>query len=150
MAGRGNLLAAGPRMKQTKIVLVSVDDRLLHVQFTGAVKMEDFLLLFEEIRQLADAHQVKNILIDAHTFRKKVSSVQRLQVALALVEKFLGYRVAGVISVESFDPRLLAETMARNRGGNVKMTTSLAEALKWLGGRSARAGLPLAGAPRSH
>ena len=136
-------------MKQTKIVLVSVDDRLLHVQLTAAVKLEEFLGLFEEVRQLADGHQVKSILIDAHTFKKKVSSVQRLQVALALVDKFLGYRVAGVISVESFDPRLLAETMTRNRGGNVKMTTSLPEALKWLGAGAVRAESTLAGAPRS-
>jgi hypothetical protein len=61
--------------------------------------------------------------------------MQRLQLALTLVDKFLGYKVAGVVSAESFDPRLLAETMARNRGGNVKMTTSHQEAPVWLGWR---------------
>ena len=120
-------------MKPLKFVLLSVDDRVLQVQFAAAVKMEDFFPLFAEIRQLADAHHLKNILLDARAFRKQVSPMQRLQLALALVGKFLGYKVAGVVSAESFDPRLLAETMARNRGGNVKMTTSHQEALTWLG-----------------
>ena len=131
-------------MKQPTFVVVSVAHGLLHVQFNPAVKLDDFLRLFGEIRQMADAHKLKNILIDARIFKKKVSAVQRLQVAQALVKIFLGYRVAGVISVESFDPHLLAETMARNRGGNVKMTTSLAEALKWFSPVAGAGELPLA------
>ena len=70
-------------MKQPKFVVVSVAHGLLHVQFNPAVKLEDFLRVFEEIRQLANAHKLKNILIDARVFRKKVSAVQRLQVAQA-------------------------------------------------------------------
>ena len=119
-----------------------VDDQLLHVQFNPGARLEEFLQLFQEIHQLADVHKLKNILIDARNFNKKVSAAQRLLVAL--VDQFLGHRVAGIISTESFEPHLLAETMARNRGGNVRMTTSLSAALKWLGGRSFGCELPLA------
>ena len=136
-------------MKHPRFELVTVEDQLLHVQFNSGARLEEFLPQFAEVRRMADEHQVRNILIDARTFRKKVSAAQRLQVAMALVENFLGCRVAGVISAESFDPRLLAETMARNRGGNVKMTTSLPEARRWLGTRTGTGELPLAQAPRS-
>ncbi len=130
-------------MNQPKIVLVSSDDRMLHVQFTAAARLEDFLPLLEEIRRQAEAHKVISILIDARVFQEKVTVVQRLQVAVAVVDKFLGYQVAGVISTESFDPKLLAETMARNRGANVKMTTSLPEAMEWLSGtKPGEAGSP--------
>ena len=131
-------------MKPQKLVVVSADYPLLHVRLNAAVKLGDFPPLFAEIRQLAAEHKVKNILVDARAFKKMISAVQRLQVALALVKNFIGYRVAGVISTEAFDPGLLAETMARNRGGNVKMTTSLAEAKKWLGVRAMGPELPLA------
>ena len=131
-------------MKPQKLMVVSVDDRLLHVRLNPALNLEDFPPLFAEIRQLAAGHNLKNILVDARSFKKKINAVQRLHVALALVEQFLGYRVAGVISAEAFDPHLLTETMARNRGGNVKMTTSLSEAKKWLGVRSFGCELPLA------
>ena len=120
-------------MKPQRLVVVSVDDRLLHVRINSALKLEEFPALFAEIRQLAAGHNLKLILVDARSFKKKISAVQRLQVALALVEQFLGYRVAGVISAEAFDPHLLTETMARNRGGNVKMTTTIPEAMRWLG-----------------
>src|SRR5437868_10935369 len=110
-------------MKQPKFEVMSADG-FLHVRFNATAKLEDFLGMAGEIRQVADAHHVKDIVVDARIFREKVSAVQRLQVAKALVERFLGYRVASIISAESFDPHLLAETMARNRGGNVKMTTS--------------------------
>jgi len=120
-------------MKSQRLAVVSVDDRLLHVRINSALKLEEYPPLFAEIRQLAAGHNLKLILVDARSFKKKISAVQRLQVAVALVEQFLGYRVAGVISAEAFDPHLLTETMARNRGGNVKMTTSIPEALRWLG-----------------
>lgn len=120
-------------MKPLKFIMVSAEDRVLQVQLPTAMKMDDYLPLFAEIRQLADEHHMKNILLDTQTFRKKVSHLQWLQLARALVDNFLGYKVAGVVSAESFDPRQLAETMARNRGGNVKLTTSHGEALIWLG-----------------
>lgn len=126
-----------------------IEDQLLHVQINPGARLEEFLHLFKEVRQLADEHQVKNILIDARTFNNKVSAVQCLQLAMALVGHFLGCRVAGVISPESFDPHLLTETMARNRGGKVKMTTSLPEALQWLGVRVASGRFPLADGARA-
>lgn len=119
-------------MKQSEIVLVSADARLLHVQFKPGVELGDLARLFTAVRELAAERRVKSILIDARGFRQPVTVVQRMAVAQAVVQAFLGCRVAGVVSVETFDPKLLAETMARNRGGNVKFTTSLPEALKWL------------------
>ena len=88
--------------------------------------------MLEEVRRCAEAANAKNLLIDVRDYTRKLTVIQRLQIALAAVAKLRGYRVAGVFSEASFDPQRLGQTMANNRGANVATFTDLAEAEAWL------------------
>ena len=59
--------------------------------------------------------------------------LKRLQMITAFVTYLRGYRVAGVLSEFTVDPKKLGETMALNRGANVKVFTRLPDAIAWLG-----------------
>lgn len=104
------------------------------MQFTEAVKVAEVFRVFEDVRQLAEAGKVTQILIDTRASISRLTVKDRLQMALAVVDKFRGYRVAGVVSAAMIDPQRLGETMAVNRGAKIKIFLSLPEAVEWLDG----------------
>ena len=118
-------------MNPHEMVLVSTGNGRLHVQFTAAIKIAECHRLFADVRQAAEASE---LLIDASAYKAPLSFLQRLQMILAFVANLRAYRVAGVIAEINIDPQRLGETMARNRGANVKVFTCLAEASTWLDG----------------
>ncbi len=121
-------------MKPYELVSVSNGGGRLHVQLKAIARFGHSHELFEEIRQMAVAANATELLIDTSAFKGKLSVMQRLQMILAFVANLRGYRVAGVISKETIDPQRLGETMARNRGANVRVFTCMAEAIQWLDG----------------
>jgi hypothetical protein len=120
-------------MNPEEIMVVSSGGGRLHVKFAATIKQEGFYRLFAGVRQLAVANQATELLIDASAYQEKMGVLQRLQMILAFVASLRGYRIAGVISEANIDPQRLGETMARNRGANVKVFTRVPEALVWLG-----------------
>ncbi len=116
-----------------EIIVVSKGGGRLHVRFAEGVKTKDAPRLFAEISRQALAEKARELLIDARAIQEKLSVLRRLQMILAFVTNLRGFRVAGVLSEISVDPKKLGETMARNRGANVKVFTNLPEAMTWLG-----------------
>jgi hypothetical protein len=103
------------------------------VRFAEGVRSNDAPRLFAEIRRQALADKAKELLIDSRSIQEKLSVFKRLQMITAFVTHLRSFRVAGVISNSTIDPKKLGETMALNRGANVKVFTSVAEAQAWLG-----------------
>ena len=120
-------------MNLDEITVVSCGGGRLHVRFNEGVKTKDASRLFAAIRQQALAGQATEVLLDASVIQEKLSVVRRLQMILAFVTQLRGFRVAGVLSETTVDAKRLGETMARNRGANVKVFTRLPDALAWLG-----------------
>ena len=116
-----------------EIIVVFRGSGRLHVRFAEGVKTKDAPGLFTEIRRQAQADKATEILLDASTIKEKLSVLRRLQMIMAFVTSLRGFRVAGVLSEITVDPKKLGETMARNRGANVKVFTSVPEAMAWLG-----------------
>lgn len=119
-------------MNSPEIVMVSCTDGKLHVEFPANIKPGDAFPMFAAVRQMADKNHARKILIDARAFSGRLSVMQRLQVAVALVARLGPYQVAGVMTEPSLDRQRLGETMAVNRGAHLKMFTSVAEAHAWL------------------
>ena len=103
------------------------------MRFTPAVQTRDASRLFAEIGARARADGATELLIDASAIQEKLSVIRRLRMILGFVASLRGIRVAGVLSEITVDPKRIGETMARNRGANVRMFTKLPEALTWLG-----------------
>ena len=120
-------------MNPDEISVVSRGGGRLHVRFREGVKTQDAPRLFADVRQQALADKATEVLLDASVIQEKLSVLRRLQMIMAFVTNLRGFRVAGVLSETSVDPKRLGETMARNRGANVKAFTSVDEAMAWLG-----------------
>lgn len=113
-------------------VLPSAGGRL-HVKFTAAVKTRDAARLFAAISERARVVGATELLIDASALQEKLGVIRRLQMILGFVASLRGFRVAGVLSEYTIDAQKIGETMARNRGANVRVFTKLPEAMAWLG-----------------
>ena len=122
-----------PSLNPQEIIVVSSGSGRLHVRFAEGVRTKDALRLFAEIRRQALADKAKELLNDSRSIQEKLSVLSRLQMIMAFVTQLRGFRVAGVLSESTVDPKKLGETMARNRGANVKVFTNLPEAMAWLG-----------------
>jgi hypothetical protein len=132
-------------MNPQEIVTVSNAEGRLHVRFVDTVRIEDLHRLFEDIRQQAVASKATDLLIDASAYLRPLTMIQRLQMVLAFVARLHSFRVAGVVSETTLDPQRIGETMALNRGANVKVFTRLPEAVAWLDEVSAKRSQALAG-----
>jgi hypothetical protein len=120
-------------MNPQEITVVSRDGGRLHVRFNEGVTTKDAPRLFADIGQQALADGAIEVLLDASVIQEKLSLMRRLQMIMAFVTHLHGFRVAGVLSELTIDPKKLGETMARNRGANVRVFTKVAEARAWLG-----------------
>src|SRR5882672_9503936 len=105
-----------PGMNAEEIVVVSRGGGRLQVRLTAIVKTKDSSRLYADIRQLALAHKAMEVLIDASAVQEKLSVLKRLHMIMAFVTHLREFRVAGVVSEYTVDPKRLGETMARNRG----------------------------------
>ncbi len=119
-------------MNPQEMSVVSSGEGRLHVRVTEEFKVSEASRLLEEVRRCAEAAGAKEVLIDLRDYTRKFTVIQRLQMAVAVVAKLRGFRMAAVFSENSFDPQRLGQTMANNRGGNVATFTDLAEAEAWL------------------
>ena len=122
-----------PDLNPQEIIVVSSGGGRLHVRFSEIVKTKDAHRLFDIIRQQALTARATEVLLDASAIQEKLGVLRRLQMIIAFVTHLRGIRVAGVLSEATIDPKRLGETMARNRGANVKIFTRLSDAIAWLG-----------------
>jgi len=120
-------------MNPDEIIVVSSGGGRLHVRFTANIRLKDMYRLYAAIRQRAVADKAIEVLIDASAYQQRLTVFERLQMILAFVAHLRGFRVAGVLSETTVDPDRLGETMARNRGANVRVFLQMADALHWLG-----------------
>ncbi|HWA27813.1 MAG TPA: hypothetical protein VG734_19310 [Lacunisphaera sp.] len=128
----------GRNMDSEELIVVSSGNGRLHVRFGPTVRTKDATRLFAEIGRRAQADGAAEILIDATVIQEKLSVFRRLQMITGFVAALRRYRVAGVLSEKTIDPSKIGETMARNRGANVRVFTKMSAALEWLGWESGR------------
>jgi hypothetical protein len=119
-------------MKTDAITVVSRGPGRLHVRVNDGVNTKDGARVFAAVRQLASAGKASEVMLDTSVVQEKLSVPQRLQLIMAFVTHLRDLRVAMVVSETTIDPKRLGETMARNRGANVKVFTNAPEALAWL------------------
>jgi hypothetical protein len=86
-------------------------------------------------------HQSSKMLLDFRQVDGQMSTMDRYNVASIFAKKYLDQKLAGTIPSCRFafvgnhplvDPKKFGETVAINRGINIKVFTEMAEALAWL------------------
>jgi hypothetical protein len=113
---------------------------LLRVDASGEFSLEDAKQAFLEMLKAVGQHKVEKILLDARNVMGKPGDLERFYYGefaareshRMVVEHKIVPRFAYVIHEPLRDPTRLGETVAVNRGMNVKTFETQEDALEWL------------------
>jgi hypothetical protein len=98
-----------------------------------------------QVLEVCIAHQPAKLLIDFRKVTGEMSTMERFHLSVTAATKYFGAILTGKIISCCFavvgthplvDSRRFEETVAVNRGLNIKVFTEMAEALAWLEGRA--------------
>ncbi len=95
-----------------------------------------------EVVGACEKHQPSQLLVDYRKVEGLMATMDRYNLASVFAKKYLEGKLSGKIQNCRFalvgnlplvDPKRFGETVANNRGINLKVFTDMAEALEWLG-----------------
>lgn len=110
------------------------ESRFVWVQFNGAWNLDHFPALLETIRKECGARQCALLLVDLLTLKnQEISTFERYRMGLGAASLASGIRrLAALARPDQIDPQRFGETVARNRGMNIRVFTDLGTAQSWL------------------
>jgi hypothetical protein len=125
-------------MGRTLSITVEVVDGILHVDASGTFRVQDAKEVLVEVIEASKARSASRILIDIRALVGHISTVERFEIGKWVAEIARGdVSIALLDSIDRVWPDRFLENVAVARGARVKTTTSLEEALGWLGGQAA-------------
>jgi len=105
----------------------------LHVEVSGTFDLEQAKKSFRTFFDAAHAHSLSKILIDCRKMEGSPQDLGRYQLAEAIAAQAGGsFRLVFLRKVKEPISDRFYETVAFNRGVNLKVTTDPEEAFKWL------------------
>lgn len=113
---------------------------LLHVVATGEFSLEEAKRNFQEVLGAVVQYRATKVFLDGRTVKGKPEDMERFyygefaanETRRLVKEHGIVPRFAYVIHEPLRDPRRFAETVAVNRGMNIKVCETLEEAFAWL------------------
>ncbi len=119
-------------------VAVVVEDEYLCLRCTGLCSPAEVKMLISRTVDAVLEHRKSRVLIDANGVTGDLSTMERFDCSVFLAEEInlraLGKlaKITVVAKEPPLDPQRFGETVAVNRGVNVKAFTVLDEAIAWL------------------
>jgi len=120
---------------------VNPEQRFLGVRVAGEITLVEANDCFARMLQAIARHEAKKVLVDCRDLTGTMSVLDRYQHATYAVQELRKAYDTGVswdtpfayvVQPPLFDNTRFGETVARNRGANVKVSDNLEEALQWL------------------
>jgi hypothetical protein len=120
---------------------VEVKPDYVSMLWEGAFESSDIEYFTTQLIETCKTRRCSKMLIDLREVQGTLSTMDRFNIGLTgstkyfkakLTGKILNCRFAAVGHVPLMDPSRFAETVAVNRGVNVKSFTDINEALRWL------------------
>ena len=111
----------------------------LHVSCAGTYDRLSVMDMYQQILRTAADQNLSRILIDCRKVKGDISVLERYITSTYGAELCLKYittirfKISMVGEEPPLDPERFGETVARNRGVDVLVTTELEEAYNWLG-----------------
>ncbi len=126
------------------IVRTAPRGRVLNVVATGEVSLDDALKTFLEVVSAVAENKSEKILFDGRTIKGDPSIIERFYYGEFAADAVISYingadradldpQFAYVLREPVLDPLRLGETVAANRGMNVKAFDNMEDATEWLG-----------------
>ena len=110
---------------------LDVKEGYLFAQYTDDYETRACFDFMRGIAETCKREGLSKALCDVRGMPGKISIVDSFQLAVAGALIFDGIQLAGVYRREDID--LFAETVIRNRGGNVRLFSDIESAKAWLG-----------------
>ena len=123
-------------------IQIEPKDAYLLVVVTGDFEIGKAKELSLQFLEACVTHKLSKVLIDIRPIQGNLTVMERWDYAIFMANQYLEHQIAGRLNnlrlaylgiQPVIDPKKLAETIAVNRGLNLKATTDLAEAFAWLG-----------------
>ena len=121
------------------------DSELLRVRATGEFSLEEAKRTFLEIIEGIALHKSKRVLLDGRTITGNPQTIERFYYGEFVAQTVMRYEERGVSPATPFayvlkepllDHEKFGETVAVNRGMQVRVFDTVEKALEWLGIRS--------------
>ena len=111
---------------------VTVEPGFIRVAVSRPVTAENIRQFCLEVPELARKSGVSKVLLDQRRIPSALNSMERFKYATEFAEYFRGLQVACVQENPLRDPQHFGETVAVNRGVNLRVFSTLEEAYGWL------------------
>ena len=116
----------------TKNLEITIEPGFVRVVSTTSGYSSSIQEIFTRVPDVARNAGVSKILYDMRSVTGQLSTMERFDYASRIAELFRDLKVAFVVNKPLRDPDLFGETVALNRGGNIRVVETLAEAYEWL------------------
>ncbi len=134
-------LAEGKTSSTAMEVRTEVKTGYLKVVVRGEFRVEEVLMIGRRIFEICHLARLVKVLMDARGVTGRLSLLDKIDLADSMAETQTEYIVNGdqrlwiahVVSERMSEAPRFAETLAANRGAKILVTTSMDEALRWLG-----------------
>jgi hypothetical protein len=114
---------------------IALDGGILSVQASGTYALRRSLAMIAKVRTHAAEFGVKRVVLETSGVPQPIPDLERASLGEAAAREWRGLTVAIVHRAPSRSDA--ATVVARNRGANVRVFSSPAEAVEWLNGGAA-------------
>lgn len=111
---------------------LQINDKYYEFILEGEFNAENVNQQITQIAEICKKNRINKIMAVLTELSGDISTVDRYSIGKHGASYYLGVKVAVILREDQFKEDLLAETVARNRGLNVKDFTSRVNAEKWL------------------
>jgi len=110
------------------------EKRFVWARFNGTWNLDELPALLESIRKECAARKCALLMIDLLVLQNgEISTFERYKMGMAAASLAGGVgRMAALARPDQIDPRRFGETVARNRGMNIRIFSEVQAALDWL------------------
>ncbi len=111
---------------------VKKEQGFIHVVAESVLTTEAVENFCEKVPKIARESGISKVLVDCRAITQSISKAERIEYSINIAEHFKGIKVAVVADTPFRDPELYGETIARERGAQLRVCTNMAEAFFWL------------------
>lgn len=109
-------------------------DPYLHAAISGEFNLADFKKVYQQVIDSSVRLNQPRVIFDTRSMSGEISTMERYEAAVWIAQNQKArVRMVFFVSLDQIYPDKFAETVAINRGVQLKVTTDMEEAMQWLG-----------------
>lgn len=120
---------------------LSVNPKLIHSTVTGEFSLDEAKRIFLETLDVVAEHKIEKVIVDGQQLSGELNTTERFYYAEFMSQSVMNFartrswapQFAFVLKTPVLDQNKFGETVAVNRGMNVRVFGNMEDAFEWLG-----------------